>query len=82
MQYNENSVLSYGIYMMNRWSFDESKYLFGSILGEHIWNKWMRYMDDFGIYGAPMKLLFELDSTNYELIVERACSLYDGRRNL
>ncbi len=87
-----NEALSYAIYMANRWNESECSYVFNGYsnienykyeysLGHHIWNKYMEYYEDHGMYGAPMRLLYELDSTNLELLLNRACELYDGRKN-
>lgn len=87
-----NEALSYAIYMANRWNEYECSYVFNGYsnieydnyeysLGHHIWKKYMEYYKDYGMYGAPMRLLYELDSTNLELLLNRACELYDGRKN-
>ena len=87
-----NEALSYAIYMANRWNESECSYVFNKYsnieydaykysLGHHIWNKYMEYYRANGMYGASMKLLYELDSNNLELILNRACELYDGRKN-
>lgn len=87
-----NEALSYAIYMANRWNESECSHVFNGYdnltnadyeysLGRHIWNKYMEYYEDYGMYGAPMRLLYELDSTNLELLLNRACELYDGRKN-
>lgn len=87
-----NEALSYAIYMANRWNEYECSYVFNGYsnierddyeysLGHHIWNKYREYCENHGMYGAPMRLLYELDSTNLELLLNRACELYDGRKN-
>ena len=81
MTQNTTVVLSYAIYMANAWSESEAKKTFGNLMGEHIWNKWVSYNENFGTHGANMKLIYELDSTNLELLVERANLLYEGRRS-
>lgn len=79
--FNNNSVLSYGIYMMNTWCENEAHTVFGEVMGDHLWSKYTQYYKDYGTFGAPMKFMFELDSENYLLLVTRACELYDGRKN-
>ena len=89
---HSNEALSYAIYMANRWSKEECCYVFNGYtdvnnpkykhsIGEHIWNKYLDYYITYGVLGASMKLLYELDSTNLELLLNRACELYDGRKN-
>ena len=87
-----NEALSYAIYMANKWNINECALVFNSTynagtesfkfsLAEHIWNKYVEYYDDYGMYGAPMKLLYELDDNNLKKLLDRACELYDGRKN-
>ena len=87
-----NEALSYAIYMANKWNINECALVFNGTynagtesfkfsLAEHIWNKYMEYYDDYGMFGAPMKLLYELDDNNLKKLLDRACELYDGREN-
>lgn len=87
-----NEALSYAIYMANRWSKEECCYVFNGYtdvnnpkykysFGEHIWGKYLDYYITYGVYGASMKLLYELAPENLELLLNRACELYDGRKN-
>lgn len=75
-----NETLSYMIYMANRWGQDEAQKVFGEMLGNHIWSKYMSYANSEGRYAAYAKLVFELDSDNLKLLLDRATSIYDGRR--
>ena len=81
MTNNTTAVLSYAIYMANAWSMSEAVTVYGKNLGEHIFNKWVGYNSDGGPTYASMKLVYELDSTNLEKLVERANELYEGRAN-
>ena len=86
-----NEALSYAIYMANSWNESECSYVFNGYginnenyeysIGHHIWEKYVQYYENRGVYGAPMKLLYELDSKNLKLILDRACELYNGREN-
>lgn len=87
-----NELLSYAIYMANKWNINECALVFNGnyhaesdsfkfSVGEHIWNKYMEYYYEYGMYGAPMKLLYELDDKNLKKLLDRACELYDGRKN-
>lgn len=81
MTQNTTAVLSYAIYMANAWSQSEAIAIWGENLGMHIWNKWLVFNETYGTHAASMKLIYELDSTNLEKLVERANTLYEGRRN-
>ena len=89
---HSNEALSYAIYMANAWNIYECAKVFNGSnnvdsedykysLGDHIWNKYEEYYDDYGMYGAPMKLLYELDDNNLKKLLDRACELYNGRKN-
>lgn len=82
MNRNATTVLSYAMYMANMWSHEEAVKVFGKLLGEHIFGKWSGYYEDYGYNGASLKLIYELDSTNLELLVDRATLNYWGRRNI
>lgn len=77
----ENETLSYMIYMANKWSKYESVKVFGEDLGNHIWNKYEEYCSTSGMYGAYSRLVYELSKTNLDLLLNRACELYNGREN-
>ena len=81
MTNNATAVLSYAIYMANKWSQSEARIIWGNNLGEHIWNKWVTFNENYGTHAASMKLLYELDNECLEKLVERANALYEGRRN-
>ena len=81
MTNNTTAVLSYAIYMANAWSMSEAINVYGKNLGEHIFNKWVGYNSNGGPTYASMKLVYELDNTNLEKLVERANELYEGRAN-
>lgn len=81
MTNNTTAVLSYAIYMANAWCEEEANKVFGKVLGEHIFSKWVSYNEMYGTHGASMKLIYELDETCLEKLVERANELYEGRRS-
>ena len=67
--------------MYNKWSESEAVKTFGKLMGEHIWGKWVSYNEMYGTHGASMKLIYELDDTNLKILVERANTLYEGRKS-
>lgn len=79
MSSNTKIVLSFFVYMFNKWSLDECMSVFdGDIdntycLAWHLWNKWETYHGDVSTFVGC------LDEGNLERLVQRACSLYDGR---
>ena len=75
-------TLSVMIYLANSWSKEESIKIYGEILGNHIWNKWVGYNDDCNVIYANAKLIYKLDSINLELLAIRATQLYNGRSNV
>ena len=77
-----NETLSVMIYLANSWSKEESIKIYGDILGNHIWSKWVGYNDDCNAIYANAKLIYELDSINLELLAIRATQLYNGRSNV
>lgn len=80
----ENETLSVIIYFFNKFSKAEAMAIWGGDeqvgLGAHLWNKYQGYLESHGCYGAPTIFICELDSANYNLLIERACSIYNGRK--
>jgi hypothetical protein len=79
-------VLSFMIYMWNKWSINECAVIFNGAdntkdqtwcwsLGEHIWDKWREYNH------SVERFVANIDENCLNKIVERACSLYCGRKN-
>lgn len=80
----ENETLSVIIYFFNKFNEDEAYHIWGGgpySLGEHMFKKFKSFMSTYGPYGAPAMFLCELDSENYQKVVDRACELYNGRKN-
>ena len=80
----ENETLSVIIYFFNKFDKSEAEHIWGSgpySLGEHMYNKFSKMLDSYGPYGAPAMFICDLDSENYKLLIDRACELYNGRRN-
>lgn len=73
-----DNVSSYFFYMWNRWSHEECEAVYGNI-SAHIWSKWCAVCKP-SAWGAAERLYAELSDGNRQLLVERAVSLYDGRR--
>lgn len=78
-----NETLSVIIYMCNTWSQCESLEIFGGAheydLGYHIWNQYEEMCENYGTYGAIPMFIAYLDTENYQKLVDRACSKYNGR---
>lgn len=78
-------TLSFFIYMWNKWSMNEASLVFNEkpydentwrfSFGEHMWNKYLDYDRRIDRFVA------EIDETCLSKLVERACSLYCGRKN-
>lgn len=80
----ENETLSVIIYFFNKFNEEEAYHIWGGgpySLGEHMFKKFQSFMSTYGPYGAPTMFLCELDSENYQKVVDRACELYNGRKN-
>ena len=84
-----NETLSYHIYMWNTWNRDECANIFNGdgqeweySLGEHIWSKWVDYCNRVGATAAPSLMVANLSEGILNKLIERACTLYDGRKNL
>ncbi len=85
-------VLSFMIYMWNRWSMTEAAIVFNGnsdtnsdswtySLGHHMWEKWLSNCKNYGVMGSAERMVAELDEENLNKLVERACSLYCGRKS-
>lgn len=70
-----NEVTNFMYYIFNRWTERESRMLFGDSLGEHVWKKYLCYMNSgFG----ELKFYAELDSACKQKMVDRANEIYGG----
>ena len=79
-KFNQNKeVLSFHIYMWNKWSKEECETVFGD-LADHIWDKWVDYCSETNSTTAPALLVRDLDEDNLDKLINRACELYDGRK--
>ena len=79
MEYQaENTVSSFFYYMWNAWSEEECKTVYGGMY-PHFWEKWCVATDK-GTFGAAERFYLELSEDNRRILVERAVSIYDGRR--
>ena len=74
----ENTVSSFFFYMWNAWSEEECKAVYGNMY-PHFWEKWCVATDK-GTFGAAERFYLELSEDNRRILVERAVSIYDGRR--
>ena len=70
-----NEVTNFMLYVYNRWSINEARYLFGEILGEHIYAKWTEKRE----YSIDQNLSWyaDLDKDCRQKIVDRANEVYN-----
>ena len=81
---HENETLSVLMYFCNTFNEDECHKLRGDgIYGlvDHMYNKFTSYSNSYGPFGAITLFLLDLDSNNYQKVIDRACELYNGRKN-
>lgn len=71
---NRKETLSVAIYLYNRFNLDEAVHVFGKCMGEHIFNKFIERNRDM------LRFICDIDEENYEKLIERACSIYCGRK--
>lgn len=73
-----NNLVTYFMwYMYNKWNAAEAKIIFGEILGNHIYKKWIdivRYGD-----GDQLRFYANLDIVSRNKLVERALYYYDKK---
>lgn len=82
---HENETLSVLMYFCNTFNEDECHKLWGDGiygLGDHMYNKFASYSNSYGPFAAIPLFLLDLDSGNYQIVIDRACELYNGRKNL
>ena len=81
---HENETLSVLMYFCNKFNENECYILWGDGiygLGEHMFKKFTNYSETYGRFGAITMFLLDLDSENYQKVIDRACELYNGRKN-
>ena len=71
----------YFFFMWNRWDERECHKIFGEMLGNHLWNKWITYCQEKGSHHATSKFYAELDCTNREILVEYCIQYYQTKQN-
>lgn len=74
-----NETLSYMIFMANMWNKEICLKIYGYSFGKHIWDKYINYVSESGTYGAMARIIFELDKENLKLLIDAACTEFDGR---
>ena len=80
-KFNQNKeVLSFHMYMWNKWSKKECEIVFGD-LADHIWDKWVYYCAETNSMVAPALMVMNVDEDNLDKLINRACELYDGRKS-
>lgn len=81
---SNNEVLSFFMYMWNKFSQSEAITIWGGsiddeyCLGNYMWDKYINYINNYGTHGAISMFISSLDYDNLNLLVQRACELYDG----
>lgn len=81
---HENETMSVLMYFCNTFSQDECYKLWGDGiygLGDHMYNKFVSLCNSYGSFGAITLFLLDLDTSNYQKVIDRACELYNGRQN-
>ena len=81
---HENETLSVLMYFCNKFNEYECYTLWGNgiyDLGEHMFKKFTNYVETYGRFGAIHMFLLDLDSENYQKVIDRACEFYNGRKN-
>ena len=80
----KNDVSSYFFYMWNAWWEEECQAAFAhSLCGwRHFWEKWGGICNKHGIWGAAERFYAELSESNRDLLVKRACAVYDRNRRI
>ncbi len=68
-----NEVTNFMYYMYNRFSLAESKCIYGDLLGEHIYNK---YIDCLNKDLGELRFYAELDNVCRRKLVDRANEIY------
>lgn len=64
------AVENFMYYMYNQWDEDESRKVFGKIMGDHLWAKWCTSSDE-------LRWFAYLDDANRTKIIERANEVYN-----
>lgn len=74
-----NDVSSFFFYMWNAWNEQECEKVFktASCGWKHFWDKWCGICNAHGVWGAAERLYAELSETNRDLLVKRACLVYN-----
>ena len=44
-----------------------------------MWEKYTNYVNESGTYGAMARMIFELDKENLKLLIDAACTEFNGR---
>lgn len=81
---HENETLSVLMYFCNTFNENECYKLWGDGiygLGEHMHSKFISLINSYGPFGAITLFLLDLDTENYQKVIDRACELYNGRKN-
>lgn len=68
---------SYMKFMYNQWDYNMCISIFGEMLGDHIWGKWLDTRERDGIDAAITNIWWELDRDCIEKILARAFETYN-----
>lgn len=70
-----NEVTNFMYYMYNVWNIVEAKAVFGTNLGEHIYDKYIHYHNSAGL--GDLYWYSELDENCRQKLVDRANEIYN-----
>ena len=76
---DKNDVSSFFYYMWNAWGEEECQKAFSGATcnWQHFWSKWCGICDAHGVWGAAERFFAELSEGNKDLLVKRACEVYN-----
>ena len=80
-----NDVASFVYYMNNYWKKEECEECFKNnpvCSVDHLWNKYCKICDEYGVWAAPMRFFCELDETLQDILTQRAITVYNRRTRL
>lgn len=82
MAKKKEPVLCYFHFMYNQWNEQTAQKVFAdaSCGWEYLWQKWMRFCDDYGMYGAITMFYTEsLDGNLQKMLADASNEYYNGK---
>lgn len=66
------------LFMANRWDEQRASEIFGSVMGEHYWNKWCGVSERTGSPDiATMRLFYEMDEDYMQVLCDYVDKFYE-----